>query len=83
MASGTNPILDGLQRGGRSQDSCRDGSRVMRGHRISQSVRLGPFRLWLSVPVGKGRPRVGASTRDGIGRIGVSAPVSGKRKKRT
>jgi hypothetical protein len=50
--------------------------------RISQSVRVGPFRFRVSVPLGKGRTWVGASTRDGIGRIGVSAPV-GKRKRRT
>jgi hypothetical protein len=46
--------------------------------RISQSFGFGPFRFRVSVPLGKGRTWVGASTRDGIGRLGVSAPV-GKR----
>jgi hypothetical protein len=53
--------------------------------RVSQSVRVGPFRLSVSVPLGRGRPWVGASTRDGIGRVGVSAPVgkrNGKRRSR-
>jgi hypothetical protein len=51
--------------------------------RVSQSFYIGPFRFRVSVPLGKGRTWVGASTRDRIGRIGVSAPVGGKRKKRT
>lgn len=50
--------------------------------RISESVKIGPFRIRLSAPVtGKGRARVSAGTRIGKrGWIGVSEPV-GKRKR--
>lgn len=49
--------------------------------RVSQSVRIGPFRFRVSVPLGKGRTYVGASVRDGLGRLGVSAPL-GRRRRR-
>lgn len=50
--------------------------------RISDSIKIGPFRIRLSAPVtGKGRARVSAGTRIGRGWIGVSEPV-GKRRKR-
>lgn len=50
--------------------------------RISQSIKLGPFRFRLSLPVGRGRPRVSASVPDGIGRFGVSTPVGRGRRRR-
>jgi hypothetical protein len=50
--------------------------------RISDSIKIGPFRIRLSAPLtGKGRARVGVGTRIGRGWIGVSEPV-GKRRKR-
>lgn len=56
----------------------RRSSRV----RISQSVRLGPFRFRVSVPLGRGRTYVSARVRDGIGWLGVSAPVGRRRRRR-
>lgn len=50
--------------------------------RISDSIKIGPFRIKLSAPLtGKGRARVGVGTRIGRGWFGVSEPV-GKRRKR-
>lgn len=50
--------------------------------RISETVKIGPFRIRLSMPVtGKGRTRVSAGTRIGRAWIGVSEPA-GKRRKR-
>jgi hypothetical protein len=50
--------------------------------RLSDSVRLGPFRFRLSVPLGKGRARVSAGTRIGEhGWAGVSAPLGGRRRR--
>ena len=51
--------------------------------RISESVRIGPFRVRVSTPLsGKGRTWVSAGTRTGRrGWTTVSAPV-GKRRKR-
>jgi hypothetical protein len=50
--------------------------------RISESVKIGPFRVRLSAPLtGKGRARVGVGRRAGKrGWIGVSEPV-GRRKR--
>lgn len=51
--------------------------------RISESFKLGPFRIRLSAPLtGKGRPRVTASTRLGRGRVSVSETIGGRRKRR-
>jgi hypothetical protein len=50
--------------------------------RVSESIRIGPFRIRLSAPVtGKGRARVSAGTRIGPFRFGVSEAL-GKRRKR-
>lgn len=50
--------------------------------RISETVKIGPFRIKLSAPLtGKGRARVSAGTRIGRGWFSVSEPV-GKRRKR-
>lgn len=51
--------------------------------RISESVRIGPFRIRLSVPLtGRGRTYVSAGTRTGRrGWTGVSAPVGGRRRR--
>lgn len=49
--------------------------------RISQSVRLGPFRFRISVPLGRGRTYVSAGTRDGLGWLGISAPLGRRRRK--
>jgi len=50
--------------------------------RVSQSVRLGPFRFRVSAPVGRGRTYVSAGTRDGLGWLGVSAPLGGRKRRR-
>ena len=52
--------------------------------RISQSVKIGPFRIGVSVPVtGRGRARVYGGVREGRrGWLGASAPVGGRRRKR-
>lgn len=52
------------------------------GLRISDSIKIGPFRVRLSAPVtGKGRTRVSVGRRVGKrGWIGVSEPV-GRRKR--
>ena len=51
------------------------------GLRISESVRIGPFRFRLSAPLGKGRVRVSAGTRIGKrGWAGVSAPLGGRKR---
>lgn len=51
--------------------------------RISETVRIGPFRVRVSAPVtGNGRVRVSAGTRTGRrGWAGVSAPVGGKKRR--
>jgi hypothetical protein len=51
--------------------------------RISESVKIGPFRLGGSIPLtGKGRPVVRVGTRTGRrGWTSVSAPVGGKKRK--
>jgi hypothetical protein len=53
------------------------------GLRISESIKIGPFRIRLSTPVtGKGRTRVGVGTRVGKrGWVSVSEPV-GRRRRR-
>jgi len=51
--------------------------------RVSESFRLGPFRIRLSAPVGKGRVRASAGVRVGRGGwLGVSQPLGGKRRGR-
>lgn len=53
------------------------------GVRISDSVRIGPFRVRVSVPVtGKGRVRVSSGKRTPFGFLGVSVPLGGKRGRR-
>lgn len=51
--------------------------------RISESVRLGPFRVRLSAPLGgRGRTWVSAGTRTGRrGWASVSAPLGGRRRR--
>lgn len=53
-----------------------------RAVRICQTVRFGPFRFRVSVPLGKGRKYVSGSVPDGIGRLGVSVPL-GRRRRRS
>lgn len=51
--------------------------------RISDSIRIGPFRVRVSKPIaGKGRTYAGISTRIGRNWIGVSEPVGGKKLRR-
>jgi hypothetical protein len=50
--------------------------------RLSQSVRVGPFRLRLSVPLGRGKTWASIGTRTGAGWTSVSAPVSRTRRGR-
>lgn len=51
--------------------------------RVSESVKIGPFRIRLSAPVtGKGRTWVSAGTRVGRGWFSVSEPVGKRRKRR-
>lgn len=50
--------------------------------RVSQCIRIGPFRFRVSVPVGKGRTWVSAGTRDGLGWFGASAPLPKRRRRR-
>jgi hypothetical protein len=54
------------------------------GLRISDSIRIGPFRVRVSAPLGKGRVRVSAGTRVGRrGWLGMSETLGGgKRRKR-
>lgn len=54
------------------------------GLRISESVKLGPFRFRLSAPVlGKGRVRASAGLRTGRGGWpGVSGPLGGRKGRR-
>jgi hypothetical protein len=51
--------------------------------RISQSIRVGPFKFRLSAPVtGRGRVWAGAGVRTGRrGWTGVSAPVGGRKRR--
>lgn len=50
--------------------------------RVSESVKIGPFRIRLSAPLtGRGRARVGVGTRLGPFRVGASEAL-GKRRKR-
>ena len=53
--------------------------------RISQSVKIGPFRIGVSVPVGgRGRARVYGGVREGRrGWLGASTSVGGRRKRRS
>ena len=51
--------------------------------RVSESVKIGPFRIRLSAPVGKGRVRASAGVRVGRrGWVGVSESLGGKRRRR-
>lgn len=52
--------------------------------RVSESVKIGPFRIRLSAPLnGHGRVWGSAGVRTGRrGWLGVSAPLGGKRRKR-
>jgi hypothetical protein len=51
--------------------------------RISESLKLGSFRIRLSAPLtGKGRPRVTVGTKVGRGRVSVSETIGGRRKAR-
>lgn len=56
------------------------------GHamRLSQSVKIGPFRIGVSVPVtGRGRARVFGGVREGRrGWLGASTTVGGRRRPR-
>lgn len=47
--------------------------------RVSQTLRIGPFRFRLSF--GKGGTYGSASVPDGIGRLGVSGRLGGKRRR--
>lgn len=52
------------------------------GLRISKSVKIGPFRLRVSAPIGgRGRTWASVSTRTPLGRISLSEPA-GRRKRR-
>jgi len=53
----------------------------MGGVRVRESVRIGPFRVGVSLPAGKGRVRVFAGRRTGPFWTGVSVPV-GRRRRR-
>lgn len=54
------------------------------GLRISESVKIGPFRIRVSKPLtGKGRTWVSAGTRVGRGWAGVSEPVGRRRRRRS
>lgn len=52
--------------------------------RLSDGVGIGPFRVRVSVPLGRSRGRVwaGVSVRTVLGRVGVSAPVERNRARR-
>jgi len=52
------------------------------GLRVRESVRIGPFRIGVSVPLGKGRTRASAGTRIGPFWTGLSVPVGRKRSRR-
>jgi hypothetical protein len=50
--------------------------------RLSQSVRVGPFRFRVSAPLGRGRTWVSAGTRTGRRSwTSVSAPLGGRRRR--
>jgi len=50
--------------------------------RISESVRIGPFRFRVSAPLGKGRAWGSAGVRTGRrGWLGVSAPLGGRKRR--
>lgn len=48
--------------------------------RVSQTLRIGPFRFRLSF--GRGGAWGSASVPDGIGRLGVSGPIGPQRRRR-
>jgi hypothetical protein len=50
--------------------------------RVSDSVRTGPFRVRVSVPLGKGRVTVSAGRRTPFGWLGVQVPVGKRRRRR-
>lgn len=51
--------------------------------RLSDSIRIGPFRVRVSAPVtGKGRVWVSAGKRTPFGWLGISAPLGGKHRRR-
>jgi hypothetical protein len=54
------------------------------GLRVSESVKIGPFRFRISVPLnGRGRTRVGVGTRTGRrGWTSLSAPLGGRKRRR-
>ncbi len=49
--------------------------------RLSDSVRFGPFRLRLSVPLGKGRAYTTESVRVGPFRLSASQPLGGRKRR--
>lgn len=51
-----------------------------RSTRVSQSIRIGPFRFRISF--GSGGTRVSGSVPDGIGRLTVSRRLGGRRRSR-
>jgi hypothetical protein len=51
--------------------------------RVRESVRIGPFRAGLSVPLGKGRMRAYAGRRTGPFWTGVSVPLGRRRRRRS
>jgi hypothetical protein len=53
------------------------------GLRVRESVRIGPFRIGVSLPLGRGRTRAYAGTRMGPFWTGVSAPLGRRRRKRS
>jgi hypothetical protein len=50
--------------------------------RIRESVRIGPFRIGISLPLGRGRARAYAGTRTGPFWTGVSVPLGRRRRGR-
>lgn len=50
--------------------------------RVSQSVRVGPFRLRVSVPLGRGRTWVSAGTGTRAGWTSAAVPLGGRRRRR-
>lgn len=50
--------------------------------RVRESVRVGPFRIGVSLPLGRGRARAYAGTRTGPFWTGVSLPLGRRRRRR-
>jgi hypothetical protein len=50
--------------------------------RVRESVKIGPFRIGVSLPLGRGRARAYAGTRTGPFWMGVSVPLGRRRHRR-